>query len=223
MVIGHFGFGLGAKKFAPKVSLGTLFMAAQWADLLWPALLLLGVEHVSLRPGNSKFPLDFMDYPITHSLLMSLVWGFCFGFIYWLIKKDIRSAIVVGICVISHWALDLIVHQPDLPLFPGNSPKLGLGLWNWPILTAVIEFSLFITGLVFYLRTTRAKNTTGKWSLWLMVILLVVAHVAGFVSPLPTSVNAIGWAAQYQWIFVIMGYWVDRNRERNAVNIQVTK
>ena len=213
MVLGHFGFGLGAKKFAPKVSLGTLFMAVQWADLLWPVLLLLGVEHVGLQPANHKFPLNFTDYPVTHSLLMGLVWGFCFSLIYWLVKKDIRSAVVVGICVLSHWVLDLIVHQPDLPLFPGNSPKLGFGLWNWPLLTALVEFSLFIIGLVFYMRTTQAKTAKGKWGLWLLVFLLVVAHIAGLVSPLPDSVNAIGWAGQYQWIFVIMGYWVDRNRQ----------
>jgi len=41
MFIGHFGVGFGAKRFAPAVSLGTLFLAAQLADLLWPTLLLL--------------------------------------------------------------------------------------------------------------------------------------------------------------------------------------
>lgn len=212
MVIGHFGFGLGAKKFAPKASLGTLFMAVQWADLLWPVLLLTGVEHVALQPDNKKFPFNFTDYPISHSLLMGIVWGLLFGVIYWLVKKDIRSAVVVGICVVSHWVLDLFVHNPDLPLFPGNSPKEGLGLWNYPILTAVIEFSIFIVGLVLYMRTTTAKNTTGKWSLWLLVVLLVVNQVAAQLSPMPTSVTVLGWAGQYEWIFVIIGYWVDHNR-----------
>lgn len=212
MVIGHFGFGMGAKKFAPKISLGTLFIAVQFADLLWPVLLLLNVEHVTIRPDNPKFPLDFTDYPISHSLLMGIVWGLCFGVVYWLLRKDARSALVLGICVLSHWVLDLIVHLPDLPLFPGNSPKVGLGLWNWPLLTALIEGALFITGLLLYLRVTRAKNTVGKWSLWLLVFLLVGGHIAGLVSPLPSSAHAIGWAAQYQWIYVILGYWVDRNR-----------
>ena len=212
MVIGHFGFGLGAKKFAPKVSLGTLFLAVQWADLLWPVLLLLNIEHVRLRPDDHKFPFDFTDYPITHSLLMGVVWGLCFGILYWLVKKDRRSALVVGICVLSHWVLDLIVHQPDLPLFPGNSPKVGLGLWNWPLMTLLIESTLFITGTVLYLRTTKARNTTGKWSFWLLAGLLVVGHLAGLYSPLPSSVRAVAWAGQVQWIFVLMGYWVDRNR-----------
>jgi len=212
MVIGHFGFGLGAKKFAPKVSLGTFFMAVQWADLLWPVLLLLGIEHAVLQPGNSKFPINFTDYPITHSLLMGIVWGGIFGFIHWLIKRDIRSAVVLGICVLSHWGLDLFVHLPDLPLFPGDSPKVGFGLWNWPILTALIEFTLFGIGLFLYIRSTRAKNTTGKWSLWLMVVLMVVGHIAGLNSPMPATIKTLGWFAQSQWIYILIGYWVDRNR-----------
>jgi FtsH-binding integral membrane protein len=212
MVLGHYGFGLGAKKFAPRLSLGTLFLAVQWADLLWPILLLFNVEHVALHPGDPKFPLDFTDYPITHSLLMGIVWGLVFGLLYWLIKKDTRSALVLGICVVSHWVLDLVVHKPDLPLFPGDSPKVGLGLWNWPLITAVVEFVLFFIGLTLYLRVSKPKNNTGKWSFWLLMALLVVNHIAALFSPMPSSAHAIGWAAQYQWIFVIMGYWVDRNR-----------
>src|ERR1700754_2475535 len=106
MVLGHFGVGLGAKRFAPKISLGTLFIAVQWADLLWPVLLPLNVEHVDVRKNNPHFPLDFISYPITHSLLMEMVWAACFGLLYWLFKKDIRGAVILGICVVSHWLLD---------------------------------------------------------------------------------------------------------------------
>lgn len=213
MVIGHYGFGLGAKKYAPKLSLGTLFIAVQFADLLWPFLLLLNMEHVNLQPGNSRFPLGFTDYPITHSLLMAVIWGLVFGLVYYLFKKDARIALVLGICVFSHWALDLIVHQPDLPLFPGNSPKVGLGLWNWPVLTALVEGTLFVVGTFFYLRTTRARNAAGNWGFWLMAALLVIGHIAGLFSPPPPTVHALGWLCQIQWIYVILAYWVDHNRE----------
>jgi hypothetical protein len=162
-----------------------------------------------------------MQNSISHSLLMGLVWGLLFALVCWLVKKDMRSAIVAGICVVSHWVLDLIVHKPDLPLFPGNSPLLGMGLWNWPLLTALIEFLIFGVGLALYLRTTSAKNKTGKWSLWLLVCLLVVNHIAGLTSPLPTSITTLAWAGQYQWIFVIMGYWVDRNRVVRAPQNEV--
>lgn len=213
MVIGHFGFGLGAKKYAPKLSLGTLFLAVQFADLLWPTLLLLNIEHVRLQPGNAAFPLDFTDYPFTHSLLMATLEGVFFGGIYWIFKKDVRTALVLGICVLSHWVLDLIVHAPDLPLYPGNSPKVGLGLWKWPWLTATVEGILFVIGLTLYLNATRAKRRAGTWGIWLLTALLVIGHIVGLFSPLPGSVTAIGWAAQLGWIYVLLAYWVDYNRE----------
>jgi hypothetical protein len=218
MVIGHFGFGLGAKKYAPKLSLGTLFLAVQFADILWPILLLLNIEHVGLRPGDPKFPFDFTDYPITHSLLMALLAGLLFGGVYWMIKKDLRTALVLGICVLSHWVLDLVVHAPDLPLYPGNSPKVGLGLWNWPGLTALVEGVLFIIGFTMYYTTTRAKSPAGKWGLWLLVVLLVIGHLLGLFSPLPDSVRALGWAAQIQWIYILLAYWVDHNRVAIEIN-----
>jgi hypothetical protein len=212
MVLGHFGVGLGAKKFAPSLSLGLLFMAAQWVDLLWPVLLLFNVEHVDINKGNPHFPLEFTSYPITHSLLMGIVWGACFTLIYYAIKKDWKAAIVLGLCVPSHWLLDLIVHKPDLPLFPGAGPRVGLGLWNSPIGTAIVEGGIFVIGLVLYLRSTRAKDRQGKWGLWLLVFLLIANQIAGALSPLPPSAHAIGWAAQYQWIFILLGFWVDRHR-----------
>lgn len=212
MVIGHFGFGLGAKKFAPRVSLGTLFMAVQWADLLWPTLLLLHIEHVSPGTGDPHFPFNFDNYPITHSLLMGVVWGLCFAALRWIFYKDWRGALVLGICVVSHWLLDFVVHGPDLPLYPGQSPKVGLGLWASPLGTALVEGALFGTGMVLYLRSTRAKNGVGKWSIWFLAALLVLAHLAGLFSPIPSSVEAIGWGGQIQWVLVVVAYWVDRNR-----------
>ena len=63
MFIGHFGLGSGAKKAAPAVSLGTLFAAGQFADLLWPTLVLIGVEHVEVQPGATRMtPLNFVSY-----------------------------------------------------------------------------------------------------------------------------------------------------------------
>lgn len=213
MFIGHFGIGLGAKKAAPALSLGLLFIAAQFLDLLWPTLLLLNVEHVSIAPGITKAtPLDFTDYPISHSLLMVLAWGLLFGFSYWLIKKNAKYALVLGLCVVSHWVLDLIVHRPDLPLYPGNSPHVGLGLWNYPLLTGLLEGLIFITGVAMYLQATKAKNAVGRYIFWILIILLVLVHTANMFSPPPTSVTTIAWSAQLQWIFVLLAFWADHNR-----------
>ena len=69
MFIGHFALGFATKRVAPQVSLGTLFLAAQFVDLLWPTLLLLGVERVSIDPALRGAPLRFEHYPVSHSLL----------------------------------------------------------------------------------------------------------------------------------------------------------
>ncbi len=168
MFIGHFAVGLGAKKFAPQVSLGTLFIAAQFLDLLWPALLLLNIEHVAIHPEleNAK-SLAFTDYPISHSLLLTIVWSLLFGGLYLLLKKDLKVSIILAICVFSHWLLDLIVHFPDLPLYPGKSPLVGFGLWNSTVGTLIIESAIFIIGIILYLKATVAKNKAGKIIFWL--------------------------------------------------------
>lgn len=67
MFLGHYAVALSAKRFAPKTSLGTLFLAAQLFDLLWPLFLLSGLEHLRIEPGNTVVtPIDFYDYPFSH-------------------------------------------------------------------------------------------------------------------------------------------------------------
>lgn len=214
MFIGHFGVGFGAKKIDDKPSLGTLFFAAQFVDLLWPFLLILGIEKVKLSPGISAFnPLDFTYYPFTHSLLGAIFWALLFGAFYFLLKKNIKSAILLGVLVISHWVLDLIVHIPDLPLFPGIDVKVGFGLWNSIPLTIIVEGLIFILGTFLYFRSTEAKNKTGKVALWSLVIFLVVVYILNVFGPPPESADVIGYVALSQWILIAWGYWIDRNRK----------
>lgn len=213
MFIGHFGIGLGAKKIEPKISIGTYFIAVQFLDLLWPTLLLLNIEHVAIKPGTSNSqPLDFIDYPFSHSLVMVIIWAVIFGTVHWIFKKNFKAAIILAICVISHWVLDLIVHLPDLPLYPGKSPLFGFGLWNLKYVTLAVEAIMFIVGADFYLSVTKAKNTSGKIVIWVLILLLGLTHLANIFGPPPTNVNAIAWGAQLQWVFVLLAYWADRNR-----------
>ena len=188
MFIGHFGAGFYFKKAAPALSLGLIFLAVQFLDLLWPTLVLLNVEHVSINTGKgSVVPLTFTDYPYSHSMVMAMVWAFLFAIIYWLIKRKAGTAFILGIAVFSHWVLDLIVHLPDLPIYPGGSIKLGFGLWNYPVLTALLEGGIFLGGLFYYLRNTRARNTTGTVLIWVIVLLLIIFHLGNIFSPPPPS------------------------------------
>src|SRR5665213_2648641 len=143
--IGHFGLGFGAKRVAPAVSLAVLFAACQWADLLWPTLVLAGVERVDVDPGNTVVtPLNFVAYPYSHSLEALVLWAVAAGVAYWLIRRSSLSApLVIGGLVISHWVLDWITHRPDLPLTVSASHRVGLSLWNSVPGTVIVEGLIF--------------------------------------------------------------------------------
>jgi len=214
MFLGHFAVALAAKRVAPKTSLGTLTAAAQWVDLIWPALLLLGVERVEIDPGNTRVtPLAFTSYPFTHSLLAVMVWAALGGGVYYAWKRDVRPALVVGAVVLSHWVLDLVVHAPDLLLVPGWSLKVGLGLWNSVLGTVVVEFGLLAAGLWMYLRATRARDRVGSWGLAGYALLLVSIYLANLLGPAPPSARAIGFAGLALWLFALWAWWLDRHRE----------
>lgn len=215
MFIGHFGVGFAAKSAGPKVSLGTFFLAAQFADLLWSTLLLLDVEQVEINTTPGQLPLTFTHYPVSHSLLMALVWAGLFAGVYFAIQKDLRGSVVLGLAVSSHWCLDWIVHVPDLPLYP-NGPLLGLGLWQMPLGAHTVELSIFVASVLLYVRITRAKDRLGRWLLVGLVTFLVLIQLSNAVGPPPPSVSAVAWVGQSQWLLVLWGYWLDRHRDANA-------
>ncbi|MDQ6690832.1 MAG: hypothetical protein M3Z18_10020 [Gemmatimonadota bacterium] len=202
MFLGHYGLAFAAKRAAPRTSLGALAFAAQFLDELWPILLLLGVEQVRIVPGlMATSPLDFVSYPYSHSLAMAVMWGALIGGVYYLLRRYGRGTWVIAILVVSHWFLDLVVHRPDLPLWPGpNSSKFGLGLWNSVAATYVIEFAIFGIGIAIYLRATRARDRIGSWGLWAYILVLAVIYLASG-SP-PPSEKALAGTALGLWLFV---------------------
>lgn len=214
MFLGHFGVGFTGKKIDKSPSLGTYLMAAQWIDLIWPILLLLGIEKVEIKPGISQVtPLDFTYYPFSHSLLGVIVWAIVFGLVYFLIKKNFKTAIILGLLVLSHWFLDLLVHIPDLPIFPGSVVKVGFGLWDSFVATIILEGLIFGTGVFLYYKSTKAKNKIGIYSLIVMIIFLSVIYISNLFGPPPPSIEAIGYLGNLQWLFILWGYWIDKNRE----------
>lgn len=213
MFIGHFGIGLAAKSVAPKVSLGSLFIAAQFLDLLWPTLLLLGIERVRIVPGATTVtPLIFEHYPISHSLLAVLGWAVVVGCVYLLLRRDRRGALVLGMLVTSHWLLDAIVHQADLPLFPGSATVIGLNAWSSLPLTLAIELPLFALGVWLYVRTSTARDSYGRWGFRALIAFLLIVYAGNLFGTPPPNPEVIAWVSQLQWLFVLWGYWIDKHR-----------
>lgn len=218
MFIGHFAVGLAAKRAAPRASLGWLIAACQLMDLLWPVLLLAGLEHVRIDPGNTRMtPLAFDSYPISHSLVMACGWGIVLAAIYyWRAGRETRSrgraALVIALVVVSHWVLDWITHRPDMPLAPWASPKVGLGLWYSWAGTVVVESAMFVTGVWLYASTTRPRDRIGRWSFWTFVGLLAVFYAANLSGSPPPNVGAIATAGLLLWLFPVWAAWFDRHR-----------
>lgn len=216
MFIGHFGLSFAAKKAAPTVSLGMLFVATQFVDLLWPLLLVLHVEKIAVSPGYTKTnPFDFLYYPYTHSLFMGIIWGLVAGVLYFLFKRDKRGAVVVGLCVLSHWFLDLVVHTTDLPLSPFGDAKVGFGLWNHVAAAMILELVVYFGGLYIYASFTKAKNGIGRWGLWSLVVLLLLLYLVNTFSPPPSGSTMSIFVMSMVLMTVLVGsaYWVDNNRQ----------
>jgi len=212
--IGHFGVALAAKKIAPHTSLGTLVMAAQFVDLIWPVFLLLGVERVIIAPGTTAVtPLYFISYPLSHSLLADVGWACLFAGLYRLWKNDSRGAICLWFVLMSHWALDALSHQPDLPLYPGGSTHIGLGLWNSRLWTLLAESAIFLFGAIRYAKFTHPRDRVGALAFRSFIVLLFLFYLLNVFGPPPPSEGAVAWGSLSLWLFVAWAYWIDRHRQ----------
>lgn len=212
MFVGHLGIALAAKTVSPRTSLGTLVGASFGLDLVWPLLLAAGVEHVRVAPGNTAFtPLAFDNYPWSHSLVTACGWGLVAALAAGLRRRTIADAVVVGVVVVSHWALDALTHRPDLPLWPGG-PLVGLGLWNSVPATLLVEGAMFIGGVEAYRRRWRPRNRAGAWLFGSLVVLTAVIWISGPFSPPPPSAGAVAAVAVLMWLFPLWARAIERHR-----------
>lgn len=203
MFVGHFSLGFAGKRADQRVSLGWYVAAVTMLDLIWPVLVIAGVEHGRIVPGATAFtPLVLEHYPWSHSLLMACVWGLALaGLARW---RGIapRTAWILATLVVSHWLLDFISHAPDLPFWPGNSPKVGLGLWNSIPGTLVVEGAMWIAGIAIYLRGRKPTRWIGPAAFWSLVLISTVMWASGPWSPPPGDTSSLGWFGLIGWIVV---------------------
>jgi hypothetical protein len=213
MFIGHFATGFAARKIAPRGSLPAYLAAAQLPDLIWPVLLLAGVERATIAPGDTAFTaLRFDSYPISHSLVLDIVWGLLFAGGMWLATRSRRAAWASAALVVTHWLLDFATHRADMPILPGGS-RYGLGLWNSVPGSLAVESVLFGAGLALYARATEPLDAIGRYGLIGLVALLVAAYLGAAFGPPPPSMAAVGVAGIAGGLLLLaLAAWVDRHR-----------
>ncbi len=217
MFVGHYGVSFAARRIAPTVPLWVLFIAVQLLDVVWAPLVLLGVEKVRIVPGiTASNPLDLYYMPYTHSLVAALVWSAGAFVIYRIVMplgKRAAASIVAG-AVFSHWVLDFIVHRPDLPLYD-NSSKVGLGLWNLPVLAFGLEAALLFGGMWLYFRTGVANRVaTAAFGLFMLAIQAYV-----FFGPPPSSDKAAAATALLAYaVFAVVIRLLEGRRSESAAS-----
>lgn len=214
MFIGHYAVGFASKRLAPKTSLAWFLAGATLLDLLFPLFVILGWEHARFVSAPTVFlRISLDDYPWTHSLLMAGVWSVAFGLLCWAVTRARGAALVAGAAVFSHWILDFITHSPDMPLLPGGSARVGLGLWYSAAGTIAVEGLMFVAGVWLYASATRARDGVGRWALWGFVVLLALMYVGDLLSPAPPNTTAFALVGLVLgWALVLWAAWIDRHR-----------
>jgi len=215
MFVGHYGVSFATKKADPSIPLWVLFLAVQWLDVMWAPLVLLSIERVRIVPGfTATNPLDLYYMPYTHSLVAALLWAAGGAGAYHLMRRgEVRTSLLIGLAVFSHWVLDFVVHRPDLPLYD-NTAKVGLGLWDHPVWAFALEATLLLGAIAAYLkgRPTR-RSAIGTFG---VVMLGVQAYV--FFGPQPASPASAAWTAlaAYFIFAVIIWFFADRRPTEGA-------
>ncbi len=219
MFVGHYAAAFALKGKEKGTSLGMLFIATQFVDILFFPLVLAGIENLKFVKNFTAvndFNMDY--YPFTHGLLGTIVWSILFYLIYLFViaknkinKKSI--ALIMALGVLSHWFADLIVHTPDLPLVNGD-PKFGFGLWNNKLLTYGVEALVLILGLVYYLKKTEAINKIGNYiAIIFVVFLLAINYLNLFVLPANDDIKSLTISALvFYFLFALMARFVDKKR-----------
>jgi hypothetical protein len=215
MFVGHYGPSFAAKALKKSIPLWILFLAAQLVDIFWGIFVILGIEKVHIVPGiTATNPLDLYHMPYTHSLLATILWAIAAVACYRLVPRSNgwAAAGAVGVVVFSHWVLDLLVHRPDLPLY-SDVFKIGFGLWDYPVVSFVLEVAVLFGGICLYLKATKPKDRVGRYGMVVFGFAMLGVQSIVFFGPPPSSDKAVALTALGSYfVFAGAAYFLERKR-----------
>jgi hypothetical protein len=214
MLVGHYAVGLIAKRAEPRINLGTLVLAAMFADFAWCVFMIFGLEHVQFKSGMGAGKYFFAtNIAMSHSLLMDVVWATSLALAYLLRRHYLRGALVIFLVVLSHWLLDFVSHRPDLPIVPEMHRYVGLGLWNSIPATLLVEGGFWCFAIILYVRSTRTKSFTAAFVFWSGISLLTLLWFSNIAGPPPQNPKTAPFASLIVFSLTLAwAYWVNRGR-----------
>lgn len=186
MFVGHYAAAMVAKAIEPKAPMWTLAAASQLIDIGWSSFIIAGIERARVDPALPGSTLVLYDMPWTHSLAAVLAWSVGAALLAkLLLRLPAWASVVVGLTVFSHWVLDLLVHRPDLALWPGGE-KVGFGLWNFPVPEQALEMGLLaICGAMW--AASRKSHDRTAWPAIAFIAFLVALQIVAMLSPQPAG------------------------------------
>jgi hypothetical protein len=214
MLVGHYAVALIAKRVEPRIDLGTLVLAAMFADFAWCVFMIFGFEQVQFKSGMGAGQyFSAKNIALSHSLLMDVVWAVLLALVYLLRRRYPRGALMIFLVVLSHWLLDFVSHRPDLPIAPEMHTYVGLGLWNSIPATLLVEGGFWFFAVILYVRCTRSKSLTAAFVFWGGIALLTLVWFSNIAGPPPQNPKAAPFASLTVFLLTLAwAYWVNRVR-----------
>lgn len=220
MFAGHVGAALALGRAVPRLNLGGLVLAAMLLDVVLWALVLLGLETATIAADFGSTHQPHFEFPYSHSLLAGAGWSMLGAATAYMACRRpgparLRAAAVVAAAVFSHWLLDALVHEPEMPVAGSGSGMLGLGLWRQMPVALAVEAIIALTGLCVWVSGAGVSRAR-KLGLSALVLLVVAFTVVGMtVAPPPPSATAMAAASLATIVLVsLLAGWLGYDEDR---------
>jgi hypothetical protein len=212
MFVGHYGVAFAAKAADDRIPLWLLFVAVQLPDIVWGAFILLGRALTTMPPIRGVNPLDQYYIQSSHGIAAGFL---CAGalVVYLLANggapRFFKASLLLGLAVASHWALDYLVHPPEIL----RHLSFKSAFYDFGLPTFLLELGVLFGGIYMYLRSTASNSAEGKYGPAFFGIGMVLLQLPIFLGPSPKSDEAAASIALGCYAaFLPFARWVERER-----------
>jgi hypothetical protein len=220
LLAGHYAPAYLLRAKFPQIPLLAFFLAVQAPDIVFFILVPLGIEHVRVNPAvRGPLGMDLVSIPYTHSLALTVVYGTVIVNALGLLWRRWRVGFALSLAVLSHWALDYIVHEHDLPLTTSDAVRLGLGLWSERALAYAFEVTLVVLSAIWLAR----KVPPGSARRWVYgsAVVLVLSQTNYVLTPPPATTLRLAINAELTYAFMALIAWMVDRRIATSTKYEV--